>query len=172
MIHQWDGTQQSGDRVLLWHCFTAVCRAKTDNGSLNGSRKEVDRPLCLKGTRNSAAYEASLRRWGAEASLGGALICGASRHTSQVAELLDQCTMRTTWTVRGGGWWEQRGEVWPVCYGNSFSDTVTCYPHPTDFWIYPQMILRHCTRQIIIQKEEFNTHISSILLQQWCRNES
>lgn len=34
-----------------------------------GAGKEVDRPLCLKGTRNSAAYEASLRQWGAEASL-------------------------------------------------------------------------------------------------------
>lgn len=33
---------------------------------------------------------------GAEACLGGALICSASQHKSQVAELLDHCTMRTT----------------------------------------------------------------------------
>lgn len=75
MIHQGDSAQEGGERVLLGHCFTAVCRANTDNASLNGTRKEVDRPLCLKGTWNSAAYEASLRQWGAEASFfwgGGA----------------------------------------------------------------------------------------------------
>ena len=75
MIHEGDGPQESGERAPLPHCFTAVCGAKTDNASLNGSRKEVDRPLCLKATWNSAAYEAPLGQRGAEASLeegGGA----------------------------------------------------------------------------------------------------
>lgn len=142
VIHQWDRTRRSGERALLSHCFTAVCRAEAHNASLNGSRKEVDGPLCLKGTRNSAAYEASLRRRG-----GGSLfflICCASQHKSQVAGLLDHCTMRSTWTVREGGGREQRwdrkergGQGGSVCYDNSFGDTVTCFFTPQWFSSLP-----------------------------------
>lgn len=66
-IHQRDSAKESGERALFWHCSTAVCGATTDNAPLNGGRKEVDRPLCLKGTRNSTDYETSLLQWGAEA---------------------------------------------------------------------------------------------------------
>lgn len=59
---------------------------------------------------------------------GGTLICNASQHKSQVAEPLDHCTMRSTWTVREVGGWEHKwdrkgGGGWPECYGNSITDS-------------------------------------------------
>lgn len=143
MIYQWDSTQEGDERVELWHCFTAVCRAKTDNASLNGSRKEVDRSLCLKGTWNSETYEASLRQWG-----GGSLFRGCLNLQCKPTQVSGG---RAPWSLhhenhlngqrrgRVGTEIGQKGEVWLVCYGNSFSDTVTCYPHTTDFFIYPEM---------------------------------
>lgn len=129
MIH----SAENVERLLLWRCFTAVCGANADNAPLNWSRKEADRPLCLKATWNSAAYEASLRQeGGADAYLeGGALICRASHHKSQVAEPLDHCTMRTTWTVSEGKCGSRDGIKWGcVVSGNSFSDTVNLICNP------------------------------------------
>jgi len=68
----------------------------------------------------------------------GGLICSSSQHGFQVAELFDHRTMRTTWAVRDGGGWEQRRDKrcdqYVICYGNSSSDTVTCFLRTADFF--------------------------------------
>lgn len=133
-IHQW-GIR----RVVRERCVDIVLQlsaglTQTMPRSM-GAREEVDRPLCLKGTWNSAAYEASLRQWGAEASL-------ERRRRRRVGGLNLQCKPtqvsggRAPWSLhhenhlngqrrgRVGAEIGQKGKVWPVCYG-SFSDTVT-----------------------------------------------
>lgn len=81
-------------------CLAAVCGATTDKLSLSADRKEVDH--CVQ---RAPGIHWIMKLWG-----GGDLIRSANQRRFQVAEHLDQRSVRSTWMVRERGGWEQREE--------------------------------------------------------------
>lgn len=132
--------KESGERVLLRHCFTAGCGARQ----------------CLTQWEQERGWQTTVFKghlefrglWSFVVAMGGGNLFFGGGELNLQCKQTQVSGGRAPWSLhhenhlngqrggRGGAELGLKGEVWPLCYGNSFGDTVTCYLHTSDF-IYP-----------------------------------